>query len=193
MPTPITYVLLLTACLRCSRLPLHGREYVSDDAEKALDEQRLELLAGEPAALEPLDARRLGEPGVGADRRAQVRRCARRLVGLERLDQPVDRALARLVEDRLDLGVAAEPARPDRRQPRAAVVLEHLHPPLDALAEHDVDPASGGLQRERDSSASASASGRPRGRARAWSRSSDAAARGRPRPPWRSRVVDTAA
>src|SRR2546430_15140505 len=44
---------------------LYGRQYLADDAEEALHEHRVRLLAGEASVLQPLHAGGLGEAGVG--------------------------------------------------------------------------------------------------------------------------------
>ena len=129
---------------------LDGLEHLAEDGEEGLVEQRAGLAAGQTPVLEPLEAGGLGQAGVGARHGAQLGRGLRRVVAwTERLDHLVDRVLAGLLEDRLDVGVAAEALRSSRGDPGLAVAAEHLEPAVDALGQEDLGVAPVDLGRHR--------------------------------------------
>ena len=87
----------------------------------------MDLLAGQAAADEPFDGRRLGEGGVGAQGGAQLARRPHAEVG----DQALDGLVAAGLDDRLDLGVAPGPWAPTAARKAARLRLTMVEPAVD--------------------------------------------------------------
>jgi hypothetical protein len=126
-----------------------ARDHVAVERQQAADQELAELRARERPAPQPDEGGRLDEAGVRADGGAQLgRRRARPLPRPQDLDHLVGGALARRVEDLLDLGVAPEAGGAVCGQQHPAALAD-IEPAIDRGAERGLAVAAGELVGEQ--------------------------------------------